>query len=534
MVKRINITETLLKNNIPSFLAGITLIIVGGIANIVLISIVSESLQPEGEQLFSAPYLFVSVLIAAFTLNVTAQWILEGIGHQIVYKIRDHLLRQVLQSEPEQFQRLDRSKIYNAFSKDILQIVQAIEFTPYTLYGISLIVGGCGYMLWLSWKLALVVLGALAITLIFCNKLVSLAEKMHLHDRDIQNSLVSAYGKIIDGHKELALNEQRSKSVFDEVMTGAALESKKTLTRAGRIISISSQLMGILPIALIGLVLWGVYHLDGDKFHIGVNFAVILLFIRQPLGNLIHQVETIVLARISLRHLANLELPFPAEMSPADALNAQWKTISIESLVYKYFNNDNFTLGPIDFTVNRGELVFLVGSNGAGKSTFVKLLCGLLTPIQGGIYVDNETVCDGNRRQYRAMFSAVLSDFFLFDKILDRTTSAFDNEYAAELLDQLELDRVVSIDDGVFNIVNLSTGQRKRLAMLIACMEGRSILVLDEWAADQDPKFRKIFYEVILPKLKAKGLTLIVISHDDRYFHVADRLITLEGGNIAL
>ena len=533
MVKKINITEILLKNNISSILAGIILIIAGGIANIVLINIVSNSLQSESDPLFSAPYLFISVLIAAFTLNVTAQWILEGIGHKIVYKIRDHLLRQVLQSDPEQFQRLDRSKIYNAFSKDILQILQAIEFTPYTLYGISLIVGGCGYMLYLSWQLALVVLVALAITLIFCNKLVSLAEKMHLRDRGIQNSLVSAYGNIIDGHKELALNELRSKSVFDEVMTGPALESKETLTRAGRVISISSQLMGVLPIALIGLVLWGIYHLDVGAFHIGVNFAVILLFIRQPLGNLVHQVETIVLGRISLRHLANLELPFPAEMSPAHALNLQWKTISIKNLVYRYFNNENFTLGPIDFTVNRGELVFLVGSNGAGKSTLVKLLCGLLTPIQGEIHVDKETVCNSNRRQYRAMFSAVLSDFFLFDKILNRTASALNDNYLAELLDQLELDRVVSIDDGVFSTVSLSTGQRKRLAMLAACMEGRSILVLDEWAADQDPKFRKIFYEVILPQLKAKGLTLIVISHDDRYFHVADRLISLEGGNIA-
>lgn len=533
MMKEINITEALLKNNIPSILVGITLIIAGGVANILLISIVSESLKTEGEKLFSAPYMFVSVLCLAFILNVTAQWILEGIGHQIVYKIREHLLRQVLQSEPERFQRLERSKIYNAFSKDIVQIVQAIQFTPYTLYGISLILGGCGYMLWLSWQLALVVLGVLAITLFFCNKLVSLAEKMHLRDRDIQNSLVSAYGKIIDGHKELALNELRGKSTFDEIMTGAALESRETLTRAGRIISISSQLMGILPIVLIGMVLWGVNHFDGDKFHIGVDFAVILLFIRQPLGNLIHQVETIVLARISLRHLANLGLPFPTEMSPANALNSQWQSISINGLVYRYFNNHNFTLGPIDLTINRGELVFLVGSNGAGKTTLVKLLCGLLTPIQGGIYVDDETVCDSNRRQYRAMFSAVLSDFFLFDKILNRKASALDGKHAAELLEQLELGRVVSIDDGVLNTVNLSTGQRKRLAMLVACMEGRSILVLDEWAADQDPKFRKIFYEIILPKLKAKGITLIVISHDDRYFHVADRLISLEGGNIA-
>ena len=54
----------------------------------------------------------------------------------------------------------------------------------------------------------------------------------------------------------------------------------------------------------------------------------------------------------------------------------------------------------------------------------------------------------------------------------------------------------------------------------------------DEWAADQDPEFRRYFYDVLLPGLKAEGRTLIVVTHDDRYFHVADQVVFMEEGRV--
>ena len=181
--------------------------------------------------------------------------------------------------------------------------------------------------------------------------------------------------------------------------------------------------------------------------------------------------------------------------------------------------------------INRGEITFLVGSNGAGKSTLFKILCGLITPTNGEVFVDNNKINDRCRRQYRAMFSAVLSDFFLFDNTL-RKDENVNGHNIMTFIKRLELENILSFTDGKIDTVSLSSGQKKRLAMVIACMDNRSIMVLDEWAADQDPRFKKIFYQEILPKLKSEGVTLIVISHDDRYFHVADRVITLESGSL--
>lgn len=452
-----------------------------------------------------------------------------GIGHRIVYQISKNLLKRIIQADPEYFQKLEKSKVYNLFSEDIPDILRAIQIAPYTLYGISLIVTGLCYMLWLSWGLALTIIIALILIIYFCNLIISLADKKHQSDRNIQNNLVSAYSDIIHGHKELALNEARGDEVFEKIMSGDALESKKLLVEADRLVSISSQIMGILPLALVGMVLWSGAAWGGDYISIAINFSVVLMFIRQPIGNLIHQIETLLYARIAFKHLNNLNL-FPAHnFPPAIELSTTWKAISIKNVRYKYSNFDKFSLGPIELQINRGEITFLVGSNGAGKSTLLKILCGLITPTNGEMFVDDIKVNNENRRQFRAMFSAVLSDFFLFDNTL-RKDENVNGLNIMTFIKRLELENVLPMTDGKIDTVSLSSGQKKRLAMVIACMDNRSIMVLDEWAADQDPRFRKVFYEEILPKLKSEGVTLIVISHDDRYFHVADKIITLESG----
>ena len=89
----------------------------------------------------------------------------------------------------------------------------------------------------------------------------------------------------------------------------------------------------------------------------------------------------------------------------------------------------------------------------------------------------------------------------------------------------------MSYADGRFSTLDLSTGQRKRLAMVAALLDDKPIYIFDEWAADQDPGFRRYFYEGLLGELKARGKTVLAVTHDDRYFGVADRVVKRgEGG----
>jgi len=172
-----------------------------------------------------------------------------------------------------------------------------------------------------------------------------------------------------------------------------------------------------------------------------------------------------------------------------------------------------------------------VGGNGSGKTSFAKLLVGLYRPEQGEILLNGEPVDDSNRDRYRQTFSAIFSDFHLFEQMLDDASVELDAQGNA-LLEKLHLQHKVQVQNGAFTTRELSQGQRKRLALAITYLEDRPFLIFDEWAADQDPVFKDVFYRELLPELKAKGKSVLVISHDDRYFHLADRLIRMENGQV--
>jgi putative ATP-binding cassette transporter len=194
--------------------------------------------------------------------------------------------------------------------------------------------------------------------------------------------------------------------------------------------------------------------------------------------------------------------------------------------------DDNFMLGPIDLTLTPGELVFLVGGNGSGKSTLAKVITGLYRPAEGEIRLNGLAINDQNRDDYRQCFSAVFSDYFLFERIVG-TGGADADRRARGYLERLHLDQKVSIADGVFSTTELSQGQRKRLALLCAYIEDRPFYLFDEWASDQDPVFKEVFYTRLLPELRSLGKAVLVITHDDRYFGCADRLVRLDYGRIA-
>jgi putative pyoverdin transport system ATP-binding/permease protein len=190
-----------------------------------------------------------------------------------------------------------------------------------------------------------------------------------------------------------------------------------------------------------------------------------------------------------------------------------------------------FLLGPIDLSIHAGEVTFIVGGNGSGKSTLAKVMAGLYPPHAGRIYIDDVLVTERNREWYREHFSSIFHDFYLFEECLGFDRANLDRE-VEDYLRQLQLDRKVSVNNGVLSTIDLSQGQRKRLALLVSYLEDRPIYLFDEWASDQEPLFRDLFYKQILVKLKEQGKAVIVITHDDRYFHLADRLIKLNYGKI--
>lgn len=209
--------------------------------------------------------------------------------------------------------------------------------------------------------------------------------------------------------------------------------------------------------------------------------------------------------------------------------------IELRGATYSYRDEEGvsqFAVAPVDLRVESGRILFIVGGNGSGKSTLVKMILGLYEPTAGSVLLNGDAIEGAERREwYRQHFSVVFADFYLFPDIAG---IGVDNarERAQKYLALLQLDKKVRIEGDTFSTTSLSSGQRKRLALVGAYLEDRPIYVFDEWAADQDPNFKNVFYTQLLPELKARGKAVVVVSHDDRYFEVADEIIKMEDGRI--
>jgi putative pyoverdin transport system ATP-binding/permease protein len=251
--------------------------------------------------------------------------------------------------------------------------------------------------------------------------------------------------------------------------------------------------------------------------------------------NQIPAMERAYLAAERIEELGfSLSTAKPESLAPSSTPDTNWQQLELVNVTHSYRQDGGtaeFQLGPINLTIYPGELIFLIGGNGSGKTTLVKLLMGLYEPEAGEIRVDDKLVTMAERDDYRQQFSAVFYDFYLFERLFGIEAKQIEAE-SQKYLDLLQLSHKLEIKNGRLSTVDLSQGQRKRLALLNAYLENRPIYIFDEWAADQDPQFKQIFYYELVPELKSRGKTVIVISHDDRYYGLADRLIKLESGQI--
>jgi putative ATP-binding cassette transporter len=295
----------------------------------------------------------------------------------------------------------------------------------------------------------------------------------------------------------------------------------------------------LLFITLIGLMLFLLPTVQTVSAHALRGYVLVTLYLMGPLAGVLGTMAVFGRVNVALEKVENLGLSLaahPDEETPPcrPVLAAGFERLELRRVTHSYHQEKedrNFMIGPISLDFRCGELVFLVGGNGSGKSTLAKIITGLYPPEAGAIFLDGCPITHQNRDDYRQLFSAVFADFFLFEDLLGLEAGNLDAQ-ARDYLAQLHLHHKVKIEKGVFSTTALSQGQRKRLALLTAYLEDRPFYLFDEWASDQDPLFKELFYTQLLSDLKSRGKTVLVITHDEKYFHLADRLIKLEEGKL--
>lgn len=512
--------------------------LLSGSSSAALIALISRSVS-QGSGAAIAPVLwgFVGLALVAGVANFLSQVVLIRLSQNAVFQLRMRLSRQILASDLHHLEQVGTPRLLATLTEDVQAITTAVHAIPFLCIDAAIVVGCLTYLLWLYWSIFLAVFGFMTIALCSCLLLVNRGKRLMARVREEQDALFQHFRTVTEGIKELKLHHQRRQDFLTNDLQAAANAFRRDNVRSLTLFAITSSWGQFLLFFAIGLVMFVLPHLIRITPQTLAGYILTFTYLMLPMDNLVNNLPHLSRANVALQKIASLRLSLDQQTettSEPPTANADWQRLEVKGVTHAYRGeqeDSNFAIGPINLTLRSRELVFIVGGNGSGKSTLAKLLTGLYIPEAGEILLDGQPITHENREWYRQHFSVVFADFYVFDRLLGINKSMLGHQVQT-YLKQLQLDHKVKVENGILSTTALSQGQRKRLALLTAYLEDRSIYLFDEWAADQDPVFKELFYTQFLPDLRSRGKTVLVISHDDHYFHLADRLIKLNYGTV--
>jgi putative pyoverdin transport system ATP-binding/permease protein len=512
--------------------------VIAGLSNTGLLALINTTLSHSRATGMEVIPAYIGLCLLLMAGRVASEALLVRLSQSTVFNFSLQLSRRILSAPLRRLEELGPHRLLTVFTDDVIAIAGACAGMPLLCMHIVVVVGCLAYLAWLSWTVFLGVAAFIAFGMT-TYQVATTKAVIHLRSaRRGQDELFKHYRAMTEGTKELKLHHNRREAFLSNVLRLTAESVKHHVIVGNSIWAVATGWGQLLIFCLIGAVIFGLPSMGPTEQQTLTGYTIAILYMMTPIETILLLIRSISRARIGLQAIEDIGLLLAHSseydgQAPPPALRSwqSWDLVSVTHTYYREQENSTFTLGPLDLSFRPGEVVFLIGGNGSGKTTLAKLLTGLYVPESGEVRLDGKTISDSDRDYYRQYFSVVFSDFFLFESLLGVDTVSLDDR-ARSYLRQLQLDHKVSVKEGVFSTTDLSQGQRKRLALLTAYLEDRPIYLFDEWAADQDPLFKEIFYLQLLPELKARGKTLIVISHDDRYYRVADRIIKLDYGKL--
>jgi putative ATP-binding cassette transporter len=512
--------------------------LISGLTNTLLIATINTSLNQPQTPISTLVLTFGALCLTLAFLRFVSGALLVHLMKKVMVSLRLQLCNKILSAPLRLLEQLGSPRLIATLTSDVRSIASAYIFLPLLCMNFAILLGCLIYLCWLSPLLLVASLVFMAIGIISYQLPMMKTLQYISRSRETTDVVFKHLRGLIEGIKELKMHRRRRNEFYYKLIephTKAMEQDNAT----GEIIFAATGSWGhVLFFIFIGLVLFAAPRLKPVDSIVITGYTLTIMYMMAPLEFVMSFVPSLTRANVAMKKIDtltnSLDEQLVIEAATDSEVNPSWRSIDLAGIQHAYRREneeDEFSLGPIDLSLRPGELVFITGGNGSGKTTLAKLLVGLYIPQEGEIRLDGKPITDEHRDNYRQLFSVVFSDFYLFENLLGLSDFNIDTK-AQEYLAKLQLDRCVKIKEKTLSTLELSQGQRKRLALLTAYLEDRPIYVFDEWAADQDPQFKEIFYFELLPRLKTAGKTAIVITHDDRFYHVADRVVKLNYGLI--
>lgn len=511
-----------------------------GASGVGLIALVHAALGREGPPPAAIGIAFAALCLVATFTHAATQALMVRLAQNTVHELCLRICRNVLALPLQQFERLDSGGLTAALTEDIVLVASAMMGLPLVCINLPIVIVCFAFVGWLS-------LPVLTCALLFSVPAIAGYQWLGARAlgqikvaRSAQDGLVGHFRSLLDGFRELKLHRRKRQAFLADAVEASATVVRDRTIQGLTFFAIAGGWSQLAFFGFLGLVVFVLPVFQPLSRQVVSGTVLVALYLLSPLDVILTWLPVLGRARVSLdkiqAFIPALERSAAAVADPDPSRPMALRdSIELRAASYAYDrepDGSGFALGPIDLALHRGEIVMLAGGNGSGKTTLVKVLTGLYAPGDGLILVDGKPVGPDDLEGYRQLFSVVFADGYLFPTLHGLEPGPRDGQ-ARQWLSRLELDRIVRIDGGSFSTTQLSQGQRRRLALLAACLEDRPVYIFDEWAAHQDAHFKRVFYLELLPELRDRGKALLVISHDEEYFHVAGRVIKLHEGQVS-
>lgn len=484
----------------------------------------------------SNPYfalLFLAVCVIILIARTASQILLVRIATEITNRTRLDIYRRILKAPIDELDKLGSSRTLAVITGDVSQIVSGAGLFPGLLVNTVTLVGLLGFLLFLNTELFWVVIMAIVFGGVTYQIPLYIGNRYFRKVRKHWDYLYESMLGLVYGTKELKLNKAKREAYYTDILSDAERLLRDDSLTAETIVRSARSYGDLVSFFVIGFVAFVYVNYNSISTETLVGVIMAMLYITAPITAIMNTIPQLLVAKVALGRVNDfIDLMSRENATEETKKLPQWNKIYYKNLLYRYQGSaQGFQLGPVNLELAKGEITFIVGGNGSGKSTLCKLIALHYPAHEGDIYFGDTKVDQQTLNSCREEISAIFTDFYLFDRLLG-SINPDENSRIQELLKKLDLDKKVKIEEGKFSTISLSDGQKKRLALLVEMLEDRELYIFDEWAADQDPTFKVVFYKEILPELKARGKMVVVISHDDRFFDIADKIIVMDEGNV--
>ncbi|SAK90644.1 cyclic peptide transporter [Caballeronia temeraria] len=502
---------------------------------IALVTTVANYDQSKGPNIYLMAFFIIASVALLLAMNYALNATTAVISNFILQK-RLNIARAVRSLDLEAYEKIGAMRVDFAIGRDLQTIEEAAPTVIVLIYFVTQLLSSALYIGYLSLIAFAVTLLFLGVATFFYRSSYAHAEALAKEATELESAFRSSFDHLLRGFREIKMNARRDTDLFDNYIVQRALAVQDLRVSSGRGFNRGQTLSDAFFYGLLGcMVFLTPYYISNASTP--AKIILVIVFSGGAIASLIQALPAVSRADLAVDRLDALERELAeatraAESGPGAPEPMLVHGITLRGVSYTYKapgGQPGFHVGPCDLVIKAGEVTFIAGGNGSGKSTLLNLITQLYAPDSGEVRWDDKTVTDANATAYRQLFSVIFSDFHLFDRLYGLDPAHDD---LADLIREMDLSDKVHYKLGRFSTTDLSSGQRKRLAMVSALAEGRPVLIFDEWAADQDPQFRRYYYEKLLPRLKAAGKTIIAVSHDDRWFNAADKVIWMEEGKV--